>query len=379
MDDNGLDRDKDLWLPDSRRFKQYATPGDHTSGQKPMVHIIVVQNSPQTTTANTAKKAPPPPPMPMWKVLAIALCGALIAGLVVGKTLSMISIWLQARDAQIAYAAARKSREDPFIQNVIAGQGLPATGSSTVETPSDLALPPASTDLSDPQGAVVPPSIAVPDSSLAIANPSEDIIVSVVANAQKSIARITAYLEGEEQAGSGFVVREDGLIVTNEHVVRGASQVTATIEGITYPVRVVAYDQILDLAVLKVLVDSVSFRPLPLADSSKLQLAQKVIVIGMPYSIGDSEPMGLGESPTVTTGIISGLDRRLLMDSLNDIWLEGVIQTDASINPGNSGGPMLDSSGRVVGVVSSVLAGAENVGFAIPSNQVYAILRTLPE
>ncbi len=163
----------------------------------------------------------------------------------------------------------------------------------------------------------------------------------------------------EVGAGSGFFVSAEGLILTNKHVVSepDASYTVLTTDGKKYDAKVLATDPVNDLAIVKVDIKDAPF--LKLADSSKIQIGQRVIAIG--NSLGQYQN-------TVTTGIISGIGRKIVAGG-NDgsEQLSGVIQTDAAINPGNSGGPLLNLSGEVVGINTAIDQQGQLVGFAIPS------------
>jgi S1-C subfamily serine protease len=179
---------------------------------------------------------------------------------------------------------------------------------------------------------------------------------------------------GQEQSqaqGSGFVIDSDGHIVTNEHVVDGASSVSVRFwNGDTYKATVVGSDPSTDLAVIKVDAPESVLHPLTLADSSRVQVGDAAIAIGSPF--------GLEE--TVTSGIVSALHRE--MRAPNSFTINDSIQTDAAINHGNSGGPLLNSSGQVIGVNAQIAGttGANvGVGFAIPSNTVRKIASGLIE
>jgi putative serine protease PepD len=179
---------------------------------------------------------------------------------------------------------------------------------------------------------------------------------------------------GQEQQraqGSGFVSDSDGHIVTNEHVVDGASSVSVRFwNGDTYRATVVGSDPSTDLAVIKVDAPESVLHPLTLADSSRVQVGDAAIAIGSPF--------GLEE--TVTSGIVSALHRE--MQAPNRFTINDSIQTDAAINHGNSGGPLLNSSGQVIGVNAQIAGqtGANvGVGFAIPSNTVRKIASGLIE
>ncbi len=169
-------------------------------------------------------------------------------------------------------------------------------------------------------------------------------------------------------AGTGFFVSSDGLMITNKHVVSdaAASYSVITNDGKTYNAKVLSLDPVNDLAVIKVEISNAPY--LEFADSSKLELGQHVVAIG--NSLGQYQN-------TVTSGIISGVGRSIVAGGGGTSeQLEGVIQTDAAINPGNSGGPLLDFSGRVVGINTAVDQEGQSVGFAIPANDVKVALES---
>lgn len=172
-----------------------------------------------------------------------------------------------------------------------------------------------------------------------------------------------------ESIGSGFIVTGDGLIVTNKHVVSDTSATYQVItnDGKKYPVTKIYRDPLNDLSILKI--NALGLTPLPLGDSSNLELGQLVVAIGTP----------LGQFPnTVTSGIISGLGRGIAAGSPlggSVEQLDNVIQTDAAISPGNSGGPLLDSAGRVIGINTAIAQGGQNIGFAIPVNVIKTLLQ----
>ena len=171
---------------------------------------------------------------------------------------------------------------------------------------------------------------------------------------------------GGQAQGSGFVIDEQGHVVTNHHVVDGAETARVTFaNGETYDATVVGTDPSTDLAVIKVDAPASVLTPLALGDSSKLGVGDGVVAIGSPF----------GLEQTVTAGIVSALERQ--MEAPNGFTINDSIQTDAAINHGNSGGPLLDLQGRVVGVnaqISSESGGNDGVGFAIPSNTVETIV-----
>tara|TARA_B100001750_G_scaffold208503_1_gene187495 strand:- start:283 stop:1425 length:1143 start_codon:yes stop_codon:yes gene_type:complete len=169
--------------------------------------------------------------------------------------------------------------------------------------------------------------------------------------------------------GSGFVYSEDGYIITNNHVVDDAGIVNITfLDGESYTAKIIGTDPDLDLAVLKVEMDSRYIQPIPIGDSSQLKVGEQITAIGNPF----------GLSGSMTSGIISQMGRLLPQDSGYSI--PDVIQTDAAINPGNSGGPLLNMKGEVVGIntaIQSATGEFTGVGFAVPSNTVKKVIPVL--
>ena len=172
--------------------------------------------------------------------------------------------------------------------------------------------------------------------------------------------------------GSGFVVDERGHILTNAHVVASSLDVRVSFsDHRTVAARVVGKDADTDLAVLSVNPKEVKLHPLQLGDSRAVRVGDPTVAIGNPF----------GLERTLTTGVVSALQRRITAPS--GFAIEDVIQTDAAINPGNSGGPLLDATGRVIGVNSQIATGAEGstgnvgIGFAVPAATVKKVLPEL--
>ncbi len=167
--------------------------------------------------------------------------------------------------------------------------------------------------------------------------------------------------------GSGFFVDRAGQILTNAHVVDGASSISVTLDsGDRVEARILGLDPVLDLALLQVRSDE-RLPVVALGDSGKVKVGDEVVAIGNP----------LGLDQTMTRGIVSGINRILPdVPGTND---EPMIQTDAPINPGNSGGPLLDRCGRVIGITTLITQEAQNIGFAIPINVAKSVLQQLSE
>lgn len=225
---------------------------------------------------------------------------------------------------------------------------------------------------------VVREAASADEATPAVSNSDALSVGEIYRRASASVVEITVTTGGsspfsfggtqpQQQAqGSGFVYDEEGHIVTNEHVVDGADSIEVTFsDGSSYEARVVGTDPSTDLAVLEVDAPASRLEPLALGDSGELQVGDDVVAIGSPY--------GLEE--TVTTGIVSAIDRRI--EAPNGYSILDTIQTDAAINSGNSGGPLLNMSGEVIGVnaqIESESGGNDGVGFAIPSNTVQSVV-----
>lgn len=164
--------------------------------------------------------------------------------------------------------------------------------------------------------------------------------------------------------GTGFIISEDGYVVTNQHVVDKADTIIVNIDSTEkYNANIIGQDYELDLAVLKIDANK-KFATLKMGDSDKIRVGEWVIAIGNPY----------GLDHTVTAGLISAKGRPINIE--NRVY-KNLIQTDAAINPGNSGGPLLDTNGQVIGINTAVNANAQGIGFAIPINTAKEVLDEL--
>ncbi|SEJ33923.1 S1C family serine protease [Demequina mangrovi] len=210
----------------------------------------------------------------------------------------------------------------------------------------------------------------LPDSSSStIARTDENTVAAIASAVMPSVVSIENIQNGEEAAeGSGFIIREDGYILTNNHVVEGTDDDTVTIvmsDGTEHDGAVVGATADYDLAVVKIDMDGLT--PLVLGDSDELVVGDDVIAVGSP----------LGLESTVTTGIVSALHRPVTAGDTSSTAFIDAIQTDAAINPGNSGGPLINSDGEVIGINSAIAtlgttssaSGSVGLGFAITSNQ----------
>jgi S1-C subfamily serine protease len=185
-------------------------------------------------------------------------------------------------------------------------------------------------------------------------------------NVTSTVYRRTIFLEvyPSKDQGSGFLISEDGKILTNSHVVTNDRQLEVTLSDQTrYPAKLITRDESNDLAMIQI-TPRKKLTWLRLGDSDGLQVGQKVLAIGNPF----------GLNGTLTTGVVSSLGRSIRGE--NNQELEGLIQTDAAINFGNSGGPLLDSSGDAIGINTAILGpnGNIGIGFAMPINRAKALL-----
>lgn len=215
-------------------------------------------------------------------------------------------------------------------------------------------------------------------SSTTVIVPQEELVVEVYQRVSPSVVNITSTVITEDfffrpvpqqGTGSGFVIDQQGHILTNYHVVEGATSIEVTFSDDTVvPATVVGTDPSVDLAVIKVNVPTEKLMPVSLGDSEALKPGQLAIAIGNPF----------GLERTITTGVISAINRSLEAENGRPIW--GIIQTDAAVNPGNSGGPLLNSQGRVIGVNTAIIGpsgGSVGVGFAVPVNTVKRVVPSL--
>ena len=166
-------------------------------------------------------------------------------------------------------------------------------------------------------------------------------------------------------AGSGFIVSQDGKILTNNHVIDGADKITVTFfDGKTKEAKVIGRDPTFDIAVIKV--DEKDLPILEMGDSDTIRVGETLVAIG--------NAVGLGGDPTVTVGVLSARNRSIHTPNFN---FDGFLQTDASINPGNSGGPLLDMGGRVIGINTAIISSAQGIGFAIPINMAKQVMNDI--
>ena len=201
----------------------------------------------------------------------------------------------------------------------------------------------------------------------------DDDVIAAIAKVEPSVVNINTirferdaflHVHPARGLGSGFIIDDQGHILTNHHITIGSGEIeVALTDGRAFEGKLVGSDPANDLSVVRI-----NARDLPLAelgDSSELRVGQTVIAIGNPF--------GLVGGPSVTVGVVSALNRHILAERV----YENLIQTDASINPGNSGGPLLNLAGKVIGINTAHIPGAQGIGFAIPANTAKAVLEDI--
>jgi putative serine protease PepD len=217
------------------------------------------------------------------------------------------------------------------------------------------------------------------DEPLDVAAPRDPVdkrvdVAAVADYIAPSVVTISADVEGGTSVGTGVIISGDGEIVTNAHVVEGADEIRVRLAGETEPreVNLLAADRGNDLALLRMSGDS--FEAATFADPASIRLGDQVVAVGF--------ALGLDGEPSVTLGIVSAIDRTIR--GSQDVYLDGLIQTDAAISSGNSGGPLVNAAGEVVGINTAVIrdtatTAASNVGFAISVDEALPIINGLRE
>ncbi len=203
----------------------------------------------------------------------------------------------------------------------------------------------------------------------------DEIIPRIFKETLPSVVHITSFRNASfhpvpiEGTGSGIILREDGYILTNEHVIRGSDKpVVVLYNGEEYEAEVIGRDPITDIAVIKI--PASNLKPAKLGDSSTLRVGETTIAIGNPFRFTN----------TLTVGVISALNRSFRTDG--SYVIEGAIQTDAAINPGNSGGPLLNLKGEVIGINTAIFStteGFQGIGLSIPINTAERVGREIIE
>ena len=267
-----------------------------------------------------------------------------------------------------------KSLRTLFVVITLAIACKPFAESKAVEA-SDQPAPPEPRAVEAP----IPPTVSAARRS-PVAIVAHNVLPSVVNIQTEATIRQRAvdplydpfgFFGGRERAytsqalGSGFVWSKDGIIVTNNHVVEGASRITVNFQdGSQVPAKLIGVDPDSDVAVLRV--DAKNLAAAPIGTSSDLLIGETVVAVGNPF----------GLSGTVTTGVVSALGRSVPSKEAGRTFTD-FIQTDASINPGNSGGPLLNIEGKVIGINTAIYAQAQGIGFAIPVDRAKKVIQDL--
>jgi len=198
---------------------------------------------------------------------------------------------------------------------------------------------------------------------------SEKDVIDVIEKASRSVVNVNTVrifrdlfyrVVPVQGMGSGFIFDAEGYVLTNNHVIADAREITVTLsDGRVFKGQLAGTSRRADVAVVKISGENLT--PVPLGDSDKLRVGQRVYAIGNPF--------GLVGGPTVTSGVVSALNRTIHSEQAA---FEGLVQTDAAINPGNSGGPLIDVEGKVVAINTAIIPFAQGIGFAVPINAAKA-------
>lgn len=206
----------------------------------------------------------------------------------------------------------------------------------------------------------------VPPKSLSVPDAVAEVLPSVVSIVTHGATRATPSQPIPSGSGSGVIVNGTGHILTSNHLVMGATRLVVGLsDGRLVPGRIVGRDFLTDLALIKVEIDGLV--PAKLGSSSGLRIGETVVAIG--------NPLAIKGGATVSVGVVSGLDRAILPPTGETLY--NLIQTDAALNPGSSGGPLVDLSGRVVGINTAVAPAAQNISYAIAMDEALSVAQSL--
>jgi len=264
---------------------------------------------------------------------------------------------------------ACRGREHPAITPIAAPAPVRPPTPAAVEPVSERVAPDASVLPLAPQGGPLPGS---PTSFAPVVREVRGSVVSVFARIREMVGMQYGFNGMQERIsqgrGTGFLIAENGEILTNNHVIQGAEYIAVALDdGRVFPADVLGRDERLDVALLRVKAPGVVLHPARFGDSDRLGVGDWVLAMGNPY----------GLSQTVTAGIVSAIGRTGREVNLGSNNFGNLLQTDASINPGNSGGPLLNLAGEVIGINVAVHREAQGVGFAIPINMARVVVPQL--
>ena len=271
--------------------------------------------------------------------------------------------------ALVTTVTSCRDRDFPNITPIAAPAPAPNLAPRAEEHPSPIPPADSSPTQAATQGGPMPGS---PTSFAPIVREVRGSVVSVFAAIREVSAMQWGFNGPQERMalgrGTGFLIAENGEILTNNHVIQGAAFIEVQLDdGRRFPAEVLGRDERLDVALLRMKAPGVALHPARLGDSDRLSVGDWVMTMGNPY----------GLAQTVTAGIVSAIGRTGREVHLGDDSFGNLIQTDASINPGNSGGPLLSLAGEVVGINVAVHREAQGVGFAIPINMARVVVPQL--
>jgi putative serine protease PepD len=331
-----------VWqMPDTRLDSRAAvSAGDEPAMGGPVVTLISSAASPSLDAVSTAPDEPVGPASRRRR--APAGLGVIIAASLVSATVASVGTV------------------------AVAGYLIRPAATATTATPTvttAVALPTPSSSSSSGTNAAISAEPVV-----AVAEQVSPAVVTITSTTTSNPSRFNPFGGTATGIGSGFIITSNGLILTNNHVIEGASHLTVKLTtGKEYPATVVTTDKTHDLAVIRIA--ATGLPTVSLGSSSNLQVGETTIAIGSPLGTFTT---------TVTSGILSATDRTITVaDELTGqpVEMSGLLQTDAAINPGNSGGPLLDISGHVIGINAAVASSAEGLGFAVPIDTAKALVQ----
>jgi S1-C subfamily serine protease len=286
-------------------------------------------------------------------------------GLVSRQSVRLLAVFILALTLMSGLACSTSG----LVTRLREAVGEPAAAITATAAPEEAAQQAAPASEQVAQAEAQP---AVEAASPAVVDVEEQLVIDVYARVSPAVVCITAPQQFGECIGSGFIIDQEGHIVTNDHVATAAQQLLVTLaDERTVSAELVGTDPGSDLAVLQIDVPADELTVAELGESATIQVGQRAIAIGNPF----------GLERTVTTGVVSSLGRTLARDD-SDFQIAELIQTDAAVNPGNSGGPLLDSAGKVIGVntaIASTTGSNSGVGFAVPVDIVKRVVPALIE